>query len=161
MNRLVVVEGDPVDGKDTHNVTGMTTSNPPVAYAGTADFIYSGSVTRALSDLVEINGVPVALVTSQSTLPPAETVPPTGRHSGPKGTNLVPAAPPPQPVTLTITEAPLGMGVPSMGAGSTLLTINGVKVLLDADPVDTCSGIGAKADSRVSAKGQNLLTCSA
>ncbi|MFE5689582.1 hypothetical protein [Streptomyces sp. NPDC056512] len=159
MSKLVTVERDPVDGKDRHKVTGMTASNPPVAYTGTAEFTYSGSVTQGLSDLVRINEIPVALVTSQSTLLPPETVPPAGRHSGPAGSSFLPPAPAPQPLSLVITDAPLGMGTPNAAAGSALLTINGVKVLLDGDPIDTCSGIGAPAGSRVSAQGQAFLTC--
>ncbi|MER6144921.1 hypothetical protein ABT174_33625 [Streptomyces sparsogenes] len=160
MDKLVVVEGDPVNGKDTHKVTGSTTSSPPATYTGTADFVYSGSMTQAVSDLVRINGTPVALVTSRSTLPPAETLPPSGKHSGPQGSNFIPPAPAPQPLTLVITDAPLGVGTPGAVAGSTLLTVDGVKVLLDGDPVDTCSGIGAPAGSKVSARGQSLVTCS-
>ncbi|MFI2508902.1 hypothetical protein [Streptomyces sp. NPDC018972] len=159
MGKLVAVERDPVDGKDRHNVTGMTASNPPVVYTGTAEFVYSGSMTQGLSDLVRINGVPVAVVTSRSTLLPAEIAPPAGRHSGPTGSGFVPPAPAPQPLSLVITDAPLGTGTPNAAAGSALLTIDGVRVLLDGDPIDTCSGIGAPAGSKVSARGQNLLTC--
>ncbi|MEU6667883.1 hypothetical protein [Streptomyces sp. NPDC046727] len=161
MSKLVVVEGDPVNGTDRHNVTGMTTSNPPVPYTGTAEFTYSGSMTQGLSDLVRIDDVPVALVTSRSTLPPSETAPPLGRHSGPTGSSFLPPAPVPQPLSLVITDVPLGTGTPNAAAGSALLTINGVKVLLDGDPIDTCSGIGAPAGSKVSAQGQPFITCTA
>lgn len=158
MSKLVAIGGDPVKGKDSHKVTGSTTSIPPAVYTGIADFVYSGAVTEALSDLVRINGTSVALVTSRSTLDPGEALPPTGRHSGPQGTNFVPPAPAPNPLTLAVTDVPLGTGTPNSAAGSTLLTINGIKVLLDADPIDTCSGVGAVAGSSVTARGQNFVT---
>ncbi|MCX5001192.1 hypothetical protein OHB05_00925 [Streptomyces sp. NBC_00638] len=159
MSKLVVVERDPVNGKDRHNVTGMTVSNPPVVYTGTAEFAYSGSMTQGLSDLVRVNEIAVALVTSRSALLPPETAPPAGKHSGPTGSSFVPPAPAPQPLSLVITDAPLGTGTPNAAAGSALLTINGVKVLLDGDPIDSCSGIGAPAGSNVRVQGQNFLTC--
>jgi hypothetical protein len=160
MGRLVVVRGDPVSGTDTHNVSGMTGSSPPVAYTGVGDYTYTGSVTDALSDFVTVGGVPVALVTSKSSLDPGQTVPPSGGHSGPAGSNFVPPAPAPNPVTLSIVDSPLGTGVPNAGAGSGVLTVGGVKVLLDADEIDTCSGVGAPAGSTVTAQGQDFVTCS-
>ncbi|MFJ4245048.1 hypothetical protein ACIP17_31115 [Streptomyces iakyrus] len=161
MAKLIAVENDPVTGKDMHNVSGATTSNPPTAYTGLAEFAYSGVLTQGLSDLLRINDTPVALMTSRSTLPPIEMTPPVGRHSGPMGSNFVPPAPPPQPLTLVITDAVLGGGTPSATAGSALLTVNGVRVLLDGDAIDTCSGVGAPAGSKVSATLQNVVTCSA
>jgi len=162
MGKLVVVKGDPVSGTDTHNVTGSATiPGPPpstVTYTGTGDFTYNGAVTGQLSDFVQINGVPVALVTSRSTLNAGEDTPPDGKHSGPQGCNFLPATPVPVISSLSITDKPLGTGVPNAGAGSALLTVGGAKVLLDAGKIDTCSGTGATADSTVAANGQEFVT---
>ncbi|MEU1390954.1 MULTISPECIES: hypothetical protein [unclassified Nonomuraea] len=162
MGRPVVVKHDPVRGTDQHNVTGQATNPAPppptVPYIGVGAFDYVGAITDQVSDLVTIAGVPVALVTSRSTLDPGQTAP-AGRHAGPQGGAFVPPAPPPVPATLTISDAPLGTGVPNAAAGSALLTIGGVKVLLDGDLIDTCSGIGAPAGSKVSARGQSYVTC--
>ncbi|MFI7690056.1 hypothetical protein ACIBQ6_13350 [Nonomuraea sp. NPDC049655] len=155
MGRPVVVKNDPVRGTDQHNVTGPP-ANP---YLGVGTFDYIGAITDQVSDFVTIDGVPVALVTSRSTLDPGQTTP-VGRHAGPQGTAFVPPAPPSVLATLTISDVPLGGGVPNAAAGSALLTIGGVKVLLDGDLIDTCSGIGAPAGSKVSARGQSCLTCS-
>jgi hypothetical protein len=158
MGKLVVVKGDPVKGTDTHNVTGATSTVP---YAGTADFKYDGAVTGSLSDFVKIADVQVALVTSRSTLNSGEDAPPAGKHSGPQGANFVPSSPTLITSSVLIGDTPLGTGVPNAGAGSSLLTVGGVKVLLNADKIDTCSGVGAKADSTVTAKAQQFVTCSA
>jgi hypothetical protein len=171
MGKLVVVKGDPVSGTDRHNVSGSASiQSPPstVPYIGAGDFAYNGAITGQLSDFVTIGGVPVALATSRSTLNTGEDTPPAGKHSGPQGTNFVPPPPPPPPPTpgtpipipntLSITDTPLGTGVPNAGAGSALLTVGGAKVLLDADKIDTCSGVGAKADSAVTAQGQDFVT---
>jgi hypothetical protein len=168
MAKLVVVKGDPVQGTDKHNVSGMgpnpAAPPPTAAYAGIGDFQYTGAVTDQLSDFVTIDGTPVALVTSQSSLNPGETAPPTGGHSGPAGSNFVPGATTvaltPTAITLSITDSPLGTGVPGSGAGSGLLTVGGVKALLDGDKIDTCSGVGATADSSVTVQGQTFVTCS-
>jgi len=159
MGKLVVVQGDSVAGTDKHNVTG-TTANPAVTYAGIGDYKYKGSVTSGLSTFVKIGGKPAALVTSNSSLDPGETVPPTGGHSGPTGSGFLPPAPPPNPTTLQITDHPIGTGVPNASAGSALLTISGTKVLLDGDPIDTCDGTGRKANSTVTAHGQIFVSCS-
>lgn len=161
MGKLVVVKGDPVQGTDTHNVTGLAKPppSPPPTYTGTGDFTYNGAVTDELSDFVRIAGVPVALVTSSSSLNPGETSP-AGKHAGPQGSNFTPPAPAPEPSTLNITDSPLGTGVPNSGAGSALLTVNGVKALLDADKIDTCSGVGGLAGSAVAAQGQDFVACS-
>jgi len=162
MGKLVVVKGDPVSGTDTHNVSGQATNPnappPTVPYTGVGDFAYNGAVTGQLSDFVQIGGTPVALVTSRSTLNAGEDSPPKGKHSGPQGSNFVPPTPVPIATTLSITDTPLGTGVPNAGAGSALLTVKGAKVLLDADKIDTCSGIGAAGDSTVTAKGQDFVT---
>lgn len=167
MGKLVVVEGDPVSGTDTHNVSGMgpnpAAPPPTAAYAGVGDYKYSGAITDQLSDFVTINSTAVALVSSQSSLNAGETAP-TGGHGGPSGSNFVAGASSvaltPTATTLQITDSPLGTGVPNTGAGSALLTVNSKKVLLDGDKIDTCSGTGATADSSVAAQGQDFVTCS-
>lgn len=159
MGKLIVVKDDPVQGTDTHNVTGSATPPPPgVTYTGVADFTYAGAVTGQLSDFVTVDGTPVALVTSRSALNAGEDVPPTGKHSGPTGKNFVPLTPAPVTATLSITDTPLGTGVPNAGAGSALLTVGGTKVLRDADKIDTCSGVKGKAGSTVTAQGQDFVT---
>lgn len=160
MGRPIVVAHDPVQGTDQHKVagTGPNPAAPPptLPYTGTGTFTYTGSMTGGLSDLLTIGSAPVALVTSQSTLDPAETAP-GGGHTGPRGTAFVASGPAPQPApqTLSITDAPLGTGTPASGAGSALLTVGGTAVLLDADPIDTCGGHGT-----VTARGQSFVTCS-
>ncbi|GGT11670.1 hypothetical protein ACFFV7_36160 [Nonomuraea spiralis] len=162
MARLVVVKGDPVRGTDQHNVQGQATNPAPppptVPYVGVGAFDYVGTITDQVSDFVTVDDVPIALVTSRSTLDPGQTAP-AGKHAGPQGTGFVPPAPQPVPASLTISDAPLGIGVPNAAAGSALLTVDGAKVLLDGDLIDTCSGIGAPAGSKVSARGQAYLTC--
>jgi hypothetical protein len=162
MGKLVVVKGDPVQGTDKHNVAGQATnpSPPPptIAYTGVGDFAYDGAMTGQLSDLVTVGGVPVALVTSRSALNDGETTAPTGKHSGAQGSNFTPPSPTPVSSSLSITDSPLGAGAPNADAGSALLTVGGVKVLLDQDKIDTCSGTGGTADSTVTAKGQTFLT---
>jgi hypothetical protein len=151
MGKFVVVEGDPVAGADTHNVSGMTAV--PAPYVGTADFSYVGAITGQLSDFVRIDGVAVALVSSRSSLNEGEEAP-GGKHFGTSGSNFQPSD-----VDLTkpvqIMDKPLGTGAPGAGAGSGLLTVNGVEVLLDADPIDTCGGSGS-----VTASGQDFVSCS-
>ncbi|MEU0405896.1 hypothetical protein ABZ318_38000 [Streptomyces sp. NPDC006197] len=161
MDRRVIVQGDPVLGTDTHNVTGPVLTTPLTTYFGTADFDYHGTITDAVSDFLTIDGRPVALVTSRSTLDPGEDKAPSGKHAGLSGHNFLPASPPLLDRSkVIITDAPLGGGSPNAAAGSAVLTVNGVKVLLDNDPMDTCSGVGAQAGSKVTAKGQSLVTCS-
>ncbi|MDT7797389.1 MAG: hypothetical protein QOI78_822 [Actinomycetota bacterium] len=159
MGKLVVIKGDQVTGTDKHNVTGSTVSTPPVFYAGTGSFKYQGSITDQLSDFVRIGGTPVALVTSRSSLDPGEDAPPAGQHSGPAGSGFT--APAPNPGSLSIVDLPLGTGVPGSGAGSGLLTVNGVKVLLDGDAIDTCGPAPTTGASKVAAQGQDFVTCSA
>src|SRR5262245_46676941 len=130
MAKLIVVEGDPVQGTDTHNVAGLgpnPAAPPPTApYIGTGRYQYVGKMTDSLSTFVKIGGKPVALVTSKSSLNPGETAPPAGGHSGPAGSGFVAGAGStaltPTPITLSITD-PIGTGVPNAGAGSSLLTI--------------------------------------
>jgi hypothetical protein len=167
MGKLVVLRGDPVHGTDKHNVsgTGPNPAAPPpsASYAGIGDYSYRGAVTDGLSDFVTVDGTPVALVTSRSSLDQGETAP-GGGHSGPSGSGFVPGAGTvaltPTAETLQITDSPLGTGVPSSGAGSGLVTVGGAEVLLDGDEIDTCSGIGALAGSSVTAQGQDFVTCS-
>jgi hypothetical protein len=165
MSRLVIVENDPVRGTDTHNVKGVDRSVPPNLYTGTGDFDYDGAMADRLVHFVRIAGMAVAVVSSGSRLNAGQDGAPAGRHWGPMGSNFTPAAPPPNTDpsgggALQITDAPLGAGVPNAGAGSALLTVDGVKVLLDADEIDTCSGVGATAGSTVTATGQDFVTCS-
>ncbi|MEV7323500.1 hypothetical protein [Streptomyces sp. NPDC093970] len=167
MGHLLVVKGDPVRGTDRHHVQGLGPNPappPPTApYTGTGDYAYRGSVTEALSTFVTIGGQPVALVTSRSGLDPGEDAP-GGGHAGPAGGDFVPGpgtvAVTPIPATLQITDTPLGTGVPNSAAGSALLTVGGVRVLLDGDAVDTCDGLGTPAGSTVAAHGQDFVTCS-
>jgi len=171
VGKLVVVKGDAVKGTDTHNVSGVGPNPAPpppllAAFTGTGSYKYVGSMTDSLSTFVQIGGQPVALVASKSSLNPGETTPPTGGHSGPAGSSFVagagsvaltptPLGPPP----LSITDV-IGTGVPNAGAGSALLTIGGVKVLLDSDKIDTCDGTGSKGNSTVTASGQSFVSCS-
>ena len=158
MAKLVVVENDTVQGTDTHNISGMTMSPPtPVAYTGTGKYDYVGKMTDSLSTFVTIDGKPVAIVTSKSSLDPGESAPPTGRHSGPMGSSLSPTNA--NPVTLIITDL-VGTGVPNSGAGSAFVTIDGAKVLLDGDKIDTCDGLSATGNSTVTAVGQSFVNCS-
>jgi hypothetical protein len=165
MGKLVVVEKDPVTGTDTHNVKGDATNPAPppptVPFVGTGDYDYQGAITDELSDFVTVGGRPVALVSSRSTLDPGQDAPPAGKHSGPQGKNFLPVPPAPQPVPVTLSiQDSVGTGTPNSGAGSGVLTVGGVKVLLDADAIDTCSGVGGLAGSTVAASGQDFVTCS-
>jgi hypothetical protein len=169
VGKLVIVEDDPVQGTDKHNVSGKGPNPKPppapsiVSYSGVGDFSYVGRITSGLSDFVRIGGQPVALVTSQSSLDTGQDTPPAGKHSGPAGSSFVPdptsEAPTPIEETLSITDT-ISTGVPNAGAGSALLTVGGVKVLLDNDKIDTCSAVGALAGSTVTAEGQDFVTCS-
>jgi hypothetical protein len=100
----------------------------------------------------------VALVTSKSSLNPGETAPPTGGHSGPAGSSFLPPTPVPIAISLSITDV-IGTGIPNASAGSSLLSIGGVKVLLDGDKIDTCDGLGTPANSTVTASGQSFVKC--
>jgi hypothetical protein len=159
MGKMIVVKDDEVKGTDKHNVTGMDTSIPPVAYKGVGDYEYVGKMTDQLSDLVTIDGKAVTLKSSKSSLNPGETAPPIGKHSGPAGKNFTPAAPAPNPITLQITE-PVGEGNPSATSGSSFIKMGGVAVLLDNDKIDTCDGTGKKMNSTVTAKQQDFVSCS-
>jgi uncharacterized Zn-binding protein involved in type VI secretion len=162
MGKLIVAEGDKVQGTDKHNVKGPATPPPPgQTYIGVGDYDYVGSMTDQLSDFVKIDGRPVASVSSKSSLNPGESTPPTGKHSGPMGKNFMPAAP--APVITLATPAitdPIGTGIPNASAGSSFVSIDGTKVLLDGDKIDTCDGLGGKGNSTVTSQGQSFVSCS-
>jgi hypothetical protein len=156
MGKLVVVQGDAVTGTDTHPVTWVSPPPASLTVPGTADYQYVGSITDQLSTFVTIGGKPVALVTSQSSIKPGAA----GGHVAALGKNLTPPAPPPTPGSLIFAPLIVGVGKPNAGSGSSLLKIGGVKVLLDADKMDTCDGTGS-GNSTVAASGQSFVTCSA
>jgi len=164
VGKLIVVSNDRVEGKDKHNVTrNATNPSPPpptVFYSGVGEFDYVGKMTDQLSDFVSIDGAPVALKDSKSSLNPGEDAPPTGKHSGPVGSSFQPPAPAPILNTLSITD-PIGEGVPSATAGSSFVQVNGVAVLLDGDKIDTCDGLGIPMNSAATAENQDFVSCSA
>jgi len=163
MAKLITVENDKVEGTDKHNVKGDATNPgappPTVPYIGVGDFDYKGKMTDALSDFVKIDGKPVALKSSKSSLNPGETAM-GGKHHGSGGSNFMPAAPVPIAPSLSIPD-PVGEGNPNAGAGSSFVTIGGTEVLLDGDKIDTCDGLGIPANSTVTAEGQDFVNCSA
>lgn len=167
MGKLVIVENDGVAGTDKHNVVGDATNPapPPATIPGAwiADFDYVGKMTDALSDFVRVDGQPVALVTSQSSLDPGEDAAPAGRHSGPMGSNFVPPPPAPQPAPpLTSLEIidPIGIGDPNAAAGSSFVNAGGAALLLDGDAIDTCDGLSIPGNSTVTADHQDFVSCS-
>src|ERR1019366_9694259 len=103
MGKLVVVQGDAVQGTDTHGVSGNATNPaappPSVLYAGTGSYPYKGMITDGLSTFVKIGGQAVAVVTSQSSLNPGETAPGGGHDPG-SGGGFIPPAPVPIGPTL-------------------------------------------------------------
>jgi hypothetical protein len=162
MGKLVVVEGDAVQGTDKHNVSGSATNPaappPTVPYVGVGSYTYSGAMKDGLSTFVTIAGTPVALVTSMSALNAGETAP-GGGHNGASGSQFVPPTPVPiLDATFSITD-PVGPGAPNAAAGSTFVTVGGVKLLLDGDKIDTCDGLNVPANSTVTASGQSFVTC--
>jgi hypothetical protein len=156
MGKLVVVQGDAVQGTDAHTVTWVGPTPPGAPGAGTANYKYMGSITAMLSSFVTIAGQPVALTSSQSSLKPGAA----GGHLDALGTFSTPPAPPVTPGTLKLVPAIIGLGKPNAASGSALLTIGGTKVLLDGDKMDTCDGRGS-ANSTITASGQSFVTCSA
>jgi uncharacterized Zn-binding protein involved in type VI secretion len=166
MGKPIVVENDKVEGTDKHNVTGKATNPAPpppptVPYAGVGDFDYVGKMTDQLSDFVSIDGQPVALKSSKSSLNPGESATPTGRHSGPMGKNFMPPPPPPAPIPATLQiPDPIGEGKPSVTAGSSFVKVNGVAILLDGDKIDTCDGTSKLMNSTVTAEQQSFVACS-
>jgi uncharacterized Zn-binding protein involved in type VI secretion len=163
MGKLIVVENDKVEGTDKHNVSGQATnpSAPPptVPYTGVGDFDYVGKMTDQLSDFVKINGKPVALKSSKSSLNPGESSPPTGKHSGPAGKNFQPPAPVPIATSLSITDQ-IGEGKPSATSGSSFVKVASTAVLLDGDKIDTCDGLSVPMNSTVTAEKQDFVSCS-
>ncbi len=160
MPKLIVVENDKVEGTDTHNVSGNATSPAPatVPFVGTASFDYVGKMTDQLSDFVKIDGKPVALTSSKSSLNPGEAA--SGKHAGLNGKNFQPAAPnTPIPPSMSITD-PVGEGRPSATAGSSFVTVDSTPVLLDADKIDTCDGLSVPMNSTVTAENQSFVNCS-
>lgn len=164
MSKKVVVKDDKVEGTDTHNVAGMATNTaappPTIPYKGTARFDYVGRMTGGLSDFVRIDGKPVATVKSRSSLDPGQTAP-GGKHTGASGSGFTPASPAPILDALMKITDKVGEGAPSSGAGSAFVKVGGQKLLLNGDPVDTCSGTGEKENSRVTSGGQKFVSCSA
>jgi hypothetical protein len=168
MGKLIIVENDKVEGTDKHNVSGeqaATNSAPPpptVPYKGIGDFDYVGKMTDQLSDFVKVNGKPVVLKSSKSSLNPGESAP-TGKHSGPAGKNFTP---PVLPGTLPLIPAALkiddtiGEGKPSDSSGSSFVKVNSTAVLLDGDKIDTCDGLGIPMNSTVTAESQDFVSCS-
>jgi hypothetical protein len=158
MAKALIVKNDPVDGTDTHQVTGLTTSSPPATYTGTGDYQYQGAVTGGLSDFVTVNGIPVAVVTSTSSLRAEGAT----AHQALSGANYQLPTPAPNPGTLRFIPATgVGDGKPGAAAGSALLTIGGVKALLTGEKFDTCGIPGGKGKGTVAAQGQTFVTCSA
>ena len=162
MAKKIVVDGDVVKGTDKHNVSGNATNPgappPTVPYVGIADFDYVGKMTAKLSDFVKIEGKAVALTSSESSLDPGESAPP-GKHAGLSGKNFTPPSPTPIAATINITD-PVGKGVPGAAAGSAFVTIDGVKVVLDGDSIDTCDGLHIPGNSSVTSGEQEFVTCS-
>lgn len=162
MAKQIVIDGDVVKGTDKHNVTGNATNPaappPTVPYAGIADFDYVGKMTGKLSDFVTIGGKAVAVATSESSLDPGESAL-TGKHGGLNGKNFTPPTPAAIPATISITD-PIGKGVPGAAAGSGFVTIDGVKVVLDGDSIDTCDGLSIPGKSTVTASKQDFVSCS-
>lgn len=161
MGKKIIVQNDPVQGTDKHNVSGQATNPgappPTIAYTGVGDFDYVGKMTDALSPFVQIGGKPVAVKSSKSSLNPGESA--TGKHSGPMGKNFVPPTPAPVPASLSISD-PVGEGRPSATAGSTFVSIEGTPVLLDGDKIDTCDGLSIPMNSTVTSDQQTFVACS-
>jgi hypothetical protein len=166
MSKRIVVQNDKVEGTDTHHVTGIAAvpgTPPTVTYTGTGRYEYVGKMTDGLSDFVSINGIPIALTSSQSSLNPGENAPPAGKHSGPQGSNFIPPSVPGtfeiQTASLQITDV-IGVGNPSATAGSAFVTVGNVAVLLDGDNIDTCDGLSTLMNSTVTAENQDFVFCS-
>ena len=162
MGKLVVVGNDKVEGTDKHTVTGNATnpSAPPptVPYTGIGSFDYSGKMTDQLSDFIKIDGHPIALINSKSSLNPGEDASPTGKHSGPMGTDFKPPTPKPIAPSLSITDS-IGTGIPNAAAGSSFVKVDGHNILLDGDFIDTCDGLGIPKNSSVTAQQQDFVSC--
>ena len=165
MATLIVVNGDKVEGTDTHNVSGpgiVKEGGAPATYVGTASYEYKGKMTDDLTDFITIDVSYVAVKSSKSSLNPGEDVPVAGGHSGPMGSNFSPDATTPIVATipLLLISEPVGEGNPSSGSGSSFVKIEGVEVLLDGDGIDTCDGNSATENSTVTAETQDFVSCS-
>lgn len=157
MGTLVIGENDKVAGTDKHNVAGlMAAGSPSPAYKGVGDFDYVGKMTDALSDFVNADGQPVALISSQSSLDPGQDAP-GGGHSGPSGSNFVPSG---EDATTLVIQDVIGIGDPSAAAGSSFVNVGGDALLLDGDAIDTCDGLGIPANSTFTAENQDFVSCS-
>jgi hypothetical protein len=155
MAKKIVVKGDKVSGTDTHGVQGpgTTQGGQSATFTGTASYSYDGSITDDLSDFVTVAGVPVALVTSGSTLT-------AGSHTPSSGTSFTPATPiTPIPASLQFTGT-VGKGKPGQGAGSTFVEVGGAPVLLDGDKLDTCGSEPGTGNSSVAASEQDFVQVS-
>jgi hypothetical protein len=160
MGQLIIVENDKVAGIDRHRVIGNALGPPPPPpYSGIGDYDYRGRMTDQLSAFVSVNGRPVALKSSSSSLHPGEDLPPTGRHSPGGAETYTPDSPAPNPLTINFT-APVGTGHPSSTSGSTFVKVDGVAILLDGDKIDTCGGEPGSGNSTVSAEHQDFVSCS-
>jgi hypothetical protein len=166
MGKLIVVENDKVEGTDTHKVAGIGPNPgapPPTAnFKGTGRFDYKGKMTDQLSDFVNIDGKPVALKSSKSSLNSGESAL-TGKHGGPNGSGYAPGAgsvaTQPTAASLSITDS-VGPGNPSSSAGSIFVKIASTAVLLDGDKIDTCDALSAPMNSTVTAEKQSFVFCS-
>lgn len=159
MGKSMVVQGDPVQGEDAHEIMGLDSQTPPAGpqpYAGTARYKYEDAIKEQLCDFIKINGIALALVTSGSRLAAG-----SGGHVPALGKSFNPAAPPPNKATLQFKKAgAIGPGKPSAGAGSRFVKAGGQAVLLDGDKIDSCDDTGATGNSSVRASGQSFVTCS-
>jgi hypothetical protein len=155
LSKLLVVEGDPVDGTDTHAVSGVLKLDPTKPYVGTGDYAYGGKVSGGVSDFVTVDGKGLAVVTSSSTLRKDSE----SGHQPKNGSNFTPPGPELSDLKF-VPPTSVGSGKPGGAAGSSLLTVSGTKVLLDDDPFDTCGIPGGIASSTVAAETQSFVTCS-
>ena len=166
MGKLIVIENDKVEGTDKHSLTGPGNTIPPpppvpATYVGSGSFDYVGKMTDQLSDFVNIDGKPVALKSSQSSLNAGESASPSGKHSGPMvkqpnpllTTPIVAIVP-----SLAIVPPPTGIGNPSTTAGSTFVKVASTAVLLDGDKLDTCGP--PPMNATVTAENQSFVSCS-
>jgi hypothetical protein len=160
--KRMIVEDDPVNGSDTHEVSGTGTdpaTGTPVAGTWKGTYAYAGTITDALSDFVTIQegavARPVALVESRSSLSSTSHIPGSGT-----GFLLVPPTTPPAPnpaLPMSFTKT-VGAGAPSTGAGSSFVTVMTKAVLLHADKIDTCGDERGSGNSAVTSAGQSFVT---
>jgi uncharacterized Zn-binding protein involved in type VI secretion len=75
------------------------------------------------------------------------------------GSNFMPPAPEPNPITLLISD-PIGEGNPSATSGSSFVKVDGQALLLDGDAIDTCDGLNIPMNSTVTAENQSFVSCS-